>query len=180
RSASRPANGAISALVAGHVVIISPVATADTPSIGRRSGEAALGLRSRAKGAPDALRGRRHRQVGDADRGEGVEDRVHYRRCAGDRAAFADTFGAERVRGAGDGAEIDIDRRHHVGAQDAVIHQCAGQELAVVAVVEDILDQRLADALRDAVSLSICAATRSKRPISNPPITMTGGYGTLP
>ena len=80
-----PAN-AISALVAGHGVIRSPV----------RSDEAALGLRSRAKGAPDALRGGRHRQVGDAERGEGVEDRVHYRRCAGDRAAFADTFGAER------------------------------------------------------------------------------------
>jgi tetratricopeptide (TPR) repeat protein len=31
RSASRPANGAISALVAGHGVISSPVATADTP-----------------------------------------------------------------------------------------------------------------------------------------------------
>src|SRR5436309_14454058 len=110
--------------------------------------------------APDALWGSGHRDVGDAERGEGVEDRVHYRRRAGDGAAFADTFGAQWVCRAGDGAEIDADRRQHVGARDAVIQEGAGQQLAAVAVVDDVLDQRLAGALGDA---ALDLALRQKR-----------------
>ena len=65
-------------------------------------------------------------------------------------AAFADAFGAQRVGRAGDGAENDTDRRQHIGAQDAVIHQRAGQQLAAVGVVDDVLGERLLLALRDA------------------------------
>jgi hypothetical protein len=50
------------------------------------------------EGAPDALGGGGHRHIDDAERGEGVEDRVHYCGRRGDGAAFADTFDAERVR----------------------------------------------------------------------------------
>ena len=39
--------------------------------------------------APDALGGGRHWHIGDAERGEGVEDCVHYGRRRGDGAAFA-------------------------------------------------------------------------------------------
>src|SRR5262249_5185998 len=53
--------------------------------------------RAPADRAPDALGGGGHRHVGDAERGEGVEDRVHHCRGRSDGAAFADTFGAERV-----------------------------------------------------------------------------------
>jgi hypothetical protein len=56
-------------------------------------------------GAPDAFGGGGHRHIGDAERGEGVEDRVHDTRGAGDGAAFADTLGAEWVCRARDGAE---------------------------------------------------------------------------
>jgi len=48
------------------------------------------------------------------------------------------------------GAENDTDRRQHIGAQDAVIHQRAGQQLAAVGVVDDVLGERLLLALRDA------------------------------
>ena len=39
---------------------------------------------------------------------------------------------------------------HNVGARDAVVQQCAGQELAAVAIVDDVLDQCLARTLGDA------------------------------
>jgi enoyl-CoA hydratase/carnithine racemase len=48
--------------------------------------------------APDAFGGGGHWQIDDAERGEGVEDRVHDGRRRGDGAAFAETFGAEWVR----------------------------------------------------------------------------------
>jgi hypothetical protein len=50
----------------------------------------------------------------------------------------------------GTGAEIDRDPRQCVGARDGVIQQCAGQQLATVAVVDDVLGERLAHVLRDA------------------------------
>ena len=56
--------------------------------------------------APDALGGGRHRHIGDAERGERVEDRAHGCRRRSDRAAFAHTLGAQRVGCAGDGACI--------------------------------------------------------------------------
>ena len=87
--------------------------------------------------APDALRGGGHWDVGDAERGEGVEDRIHDGRGCSDGAAFADTLGAERVRRTGDRAEIDRDSRQCVSARDGVIQQCAGQELAAVGFVDD-------------------------------------------
>jgi hypothetical protein len=40
-------------------------------------------------------------------------------------------------------AEIDGDPGHRVGARDAVIQQRAGQQLAAVAVVDDVLRERL-------------------------------------
>src|SRR5271166_3685679 len=75
-----------------------------------------------ADGAPDAVRGGGHRDVGDPKRGQRVEDRIDHRRRAGNRAAFADTFDAEWVGRARDGAEIGTDRRQYIGARDAVIH----------------------------------------------------------
>ena len=50
----------------------------------------------------------------------------------------------------GTGLKSIADRRHRVGARHAVIHQRAGQQLAAVAVVDDVLEQRLARALGDA------------------------------
>ena len=37
-----------------------------------------------------------------------------------------------------------------VGARDVVIHQCAGQQLTAVGVVDDVLGERLVRAFRDA------------------------------
>jgi len=51
-----------------------------------------------ANRAPDAFGGGGHWQIGDADGGGGVEDRVHDGRRRGDGAAFAETFGAEWIR----------------------------------------------------------------------------------
>ena len=87
--------------------------------------------------APDALGGGGHRHVGNAERGEGIEDRVHHGGSARDGATFADTFGAQRVGRARHRAEIDRDSRQCVSARDGVIQQCAGQELAAVGFVDD-------------------------------------------
>jgi len=51
-----------------------------------------LAPRVLANSAPDALGGGRHWHVGNAERAERVEDRIHDRRCRGDGAAFADSF----------------------------------------------------------------------------------------
>ena len=48
------------------------------------------------------------------------------------------------------------ERRQHVGARHAVIHQRAGQRLAGIGIEIDLLPHRLADALRDgAVGLAV-------------------------
>ena len=109
-------------------------------------------LRARvvADGTPNSFGRRGHWKISDVASAEGIEDRVHHCRRAGDGAAFAGTFGAERVGGAGDRAEIDGYRRQHVGTRDAVIQQRAGQYLATVTVTDDLFQQCLAGALGDA------------------------------
>jgi len=61
-------------------------------------------------GAPDALWGGGHRHIGDAERGERVEDRVHHRRRRSDGDVFAHTFGAKGIRRARDRAESTVTR----------------------------------------------------------------------
>src|SRR6266851_8194213 len=100
--------------------------------------------------APQFFGRRRQRDWRGADRGEGVVDRVHHRRDRADRAGFADALNAERVLvGRGyvlpelEGAEI-------VGARHAIILERPGDELTALGVVDQVLQQRLAEPLDDA------------------------------
>src|SRR5262249_55068430 len=100
--------------------------------------------------APHALGRRRHGEVADPERGERIDDRVHHRRRGGHGSAFANALDADRVRFARNRTEIHGHARQRVGARNGIIHQTAGQELASIRVVNDVLEQRLAGALGNA------------------------------
>src|SRR3954463_8910360 len=104
---------------------------------------------------PDLLGGGRHRDVGDAEGGQRVDDRVDHRRRDADRAALADALDAERVVGARRDVVADLEVRQVGRARHAVVHERTVGQLAL-GVVADLLVQRLADALGEAaVGLAI-------------------------
>ena len=74
---------------------------------------------------------------------------VHDRRRRTDRAGFAATLRAERIVRARRDLGRHLERRQIVGARQRVVHEAAGQQLAGLRVVDAVLDQRLADALRE-------------------------------
>ena len=82
---------------------------------------------------------------------KGMADGVDHRRRAADRAGLAAALDAQRIVGAGralDGLHREV--REVVGARHRVVHVAAGQQLAAVGVVDAVLAQRLAQALRQA------------------------------
>ncbi len=119
--------------------------------------QSAIGrARSGVQRAPDLLRRQRHLQPGIVALADGVDDGVDDGAGRGRRAAFTHALGADRVGLAGDGVMHDGDGRHVGGARHAVVHEAARQDLAAVVVVEHVLEQRLAEPLRDAaVDLSL-------------------------
>src|SRR5215475_1063218 len=98
---------------------------------------------------PDLLGGGRHREVGDAERGQRVDDRVDHRGRDADRATLSDALDAERVVGARRDVVADLEVRQVGRARHAVIHERAVGQLAL-GVVADLLVERLADALGEA------------------------------
>src|SRR5205807_4228294 len=82
---------------------------------------------------------------------ERIENGVHDRRDRADRAELAAAFDAEEV-GPGRHAFIKsiAQRRKLVGARHAVVHKGSGKQLPAVLIVDRLLIQGLADALRDA------------------------------
>src|SRR3954471_2933190 len=98
---------------------------------------------------PDLLGRGRHREVGDAERGQRIDDRVDHGGRDADRAALADALDAERVVGARGDVVADLEVRQVGRARHAVVHERSGGQLAL-GVVADLLVQRLADALGEA------------------------------
>ena len=98
---------------------------------------------------PDALGRRRHVDVGDAERRERVDDRVHHRRGRGDRARLADALDAHRVRRARRDRVVELEARELGRRRHEVVGERRGQEVAV-GVVDGLLEERLRDALHDA------------------------------
>src|SRR5512132_4573201 len=94
---------------------------------------------------PDCLRRERHVNVRDAERRQRVDHRIDDGGAGADRTSLARSLDAERVGGAGDVVEADIDRRDVVGARYGVIDERPAEELRRVAVVDGVLEQRLAD-----------------------------------
>ena len=96
--------------------------------------------------AHTVVRRGRHGELFGADRiGDGVDDGGR----RGDGAGLAAAFDAERIGRAFGHRGVDLQRRQIVGARHGVVHERAGDELAVL-VVDRAFAQRLADALRDA------------------------------
>src|SRR6185437_5454596 len=97
----------------------------------------------------DALRRRRHLVDLDAKRGQRVVDGVDHGRRRADGAAFAQPLGL------GDGVDarccqvMQLDRRDLARGRRQVIGERRRQDAAAL-VVNDFLEQRIADALRDA------------------------------
>src|ERR1700723_4143720 len=96
-----------------------------------------------------------HRRDRGLDRGDAeIRKRIHHAvGNAGwttDRAGFAATFGAQWIGAARRGAvQRHLDRRHVVGARNAVVLIARGNQLTFAAVGHAFIE-RLADTLRDA------------------------------
>ena len=105
---------------------------------------------------PHPGRGGRHVDVRHAERCERIQDGVDDGARRADGGALAGALDAERVRRARHVAAGDGDRRQIVGARDGVVQERPGQQLSARRVVDALLGQRLADALRcGAVHLAV-------------------------
>jgi hypothetical protein len=81
---------------------------------------------------PHPRRARRHVEVPDAVRGERVDDRVHHRGHRTRAARPAAAFHPERVGRRRHGMALPADRRRRVfGTRQRVVHERAGEELAL-------------------------------------------------
>src|SRR3984893_5079902 len=87
---------------------------------------------------------------------QSIVHRVHYGRDRAERTCLADAFDAERVA-VGQGRVVgELERAEIAGARHCVILERAGEQLAARRVVDEVLHQRLTDALDDpAVDLSL-------------------------
>src|SRR5258708_11667975 len=100
---------------------------------------------------PDLFRRRGHFDLFDAERAQGVDDRIHDGRRAADRAEFADALRAKWIDLARRGlVGIRVEARQIVGARQAVVPQGAGNKLAGLRIVMRVFEQRLANRLRNA------------------------------
>src|SRR6266550_8606626 len=102
-----------------------------------------------AQRGPNALRRRRNLVDGDAERGEGIVDGIDDRRRRADGAALAQPLclGDGRLR---HGLEMmDLDRRDFPRGRRQIIRQARRENIAGV-IVDDLLEQRVGDALGNA------------------------------
>ena len=79
-------------------------------------------------------------------------DRVLHGRCAADGAGLTDALGAQRVQRSRCLGAVHLEARELGGRRYGVVHEVAGQRVAV-GVVDHLLVQRLADASGDATVL---------------------------
>ena len=94
-------------------------------------------------------RRQRHVDMADAAVAERVDHRIHHRGERAGAAGLAAALDAERVGRCRRRMIGERERRHVGGARHGVIHERAGEQLAV-AVVDRLFHQRLADALHHA------------------------------
>src|SRR6185437_10090879 len=100
---------------------------------------------------PDPLGGRGHVDVVDLElTPQPLDDGVDDRRTGADRARLARALDAQRISLAGHVMGLEHERRSVGRARQRIIHERAGDELAVLGVVDSLLHQGLADALHRA------------------------------
>src|SRR6266404_1333466 len=112
----------------------------------RALGAAAIAVNS----APDALGRCRHFDMGYAELGERIDDRVDDHAERGCRPALASRADAQWVRRRGDFTELGREERQSVGTQHRVVQQRARQQLPGIPVVDTVFTHRLADPMSDA------------------------------
>ena len=122
-------------------------------------GVALLRSFSLVDGPPNLLGRGRHLDLFDAERAQGVDDRIHDRGCTAHRAELADALCPERIdlarRGlVGEGIEV----RQIVRTRQAVILQRTRDELATFRIVMRVFQQRLPDRLRNAAGPTLQTA----------------------
>src|SRR5437899_9743484 len=88
-------------------------------------------LALRRQRAPDLFWGERHVEVRDAERRERVDDGVHHHRRDPDRPRLADPLDAQRIVRRGRVGVTDLGVRDVVRARDRVVHERAGEQMAV-------------------------------------------------
>src|SRR5439155_9364926 len=100
--------------------------------------------------APHAVGGRGHVELSDADGREGIDDRVHDDGQGPDRAGLARALGAHRIERRRYRIALDVHVGKRIPAWHRIVHERRGQELTGLAVVDDLLHERLTHALRHA------------------------------
>src|SRR6185295_18870873 len=94
--------------------------------------------------------GKREIEMVYSERAQRVDHRVGHRRQRAGGAGLARALHAERIGRRRHRMVVQLDARQDLGARHGVVHERAGEELAVLRVVLDVLGERLAEALRDA------------------------------
>src|SRR5262249_9043068 len=95
-------------------------------------------------GAPHALGGGGHVDIGDAERRQSIHHSVHDRGRRADGAGLAAAFGTQRVVRAERGVGLELERKEIVGTRHAIVHERACLELPALVVIKRIIVERLA------------------------------------
>ena len=98
---------------------------------------------------PNARAGRRHVEALDPERAQRIDNGVDDCRQRSDRAGFTGALRTERVPLGRHRVRGYLHVRHRVGPRHAIIHEASRQVLTQLAVVDNLLHQRLAESLRD-------------------------------
>src|SRR5437762_6838695 len=96
---------------------------------------------------PDRLGGDRQGDIAHAEMPQRVDHGVADRSGRADRPAFTAALDAERIARRGRLNESGVERWHIVSARHAVVHEARGQELTGIRLIDDMLAERLSDAL---------------------------------
>jgi len=95
-----------------------------------------LGLAAAGHGAPHALGGGGHVDIGDAERRQSIHHSVHDRGRRADGAGLAAAFGTQRVVRAERGVGLELERKEIVGTRRAIVHERACLELPALVVIK--------------------------------------------
>ena len=113
-----------------------------------------------ADGTPHALGRDGHLKMGNAEIGQRVDDRIDDDAERRGNAAFAAAAKPQRVCRRRDFADRRCKERQVGGSRHRIIHERPREELAALGIVDALLEQRLADALRDP---AMCLALYDQR-----------------
>src|SRR6266404_6066799 len=99
---------------------------------------------------PDARWRHRHVEMFYPEWRKRIEHGVHHTWWCCDRAAFANTFDADRVGGGGRLLKQRSYAGDMFGARHSIVEQRAGHQLTGIGIVADFFIERLRDTLHDA------------------------------